>query len=181
METPNTINLIRSKTISSPQHDAIAESLKKSGLIMIILFISIGLLVGVLNILFSTEEKNLLTQKEQYSTRIENDREIEGFFRSIKDRTHIVRLTIESKKPWSQLLDQVKTIAAPPELMNIAVDEHNIILLTISAESVDSIVPIANSLIAQAEASRLTQPQLVSLNISKTGKVTASFSFIAVF
>jgi hypothetical protein len=181
MATSNTINLIKTKTIATPEHEAITASLRRSGYIMLIILISLGLLTGVLYTLFSAEENNLINQKKEYMSRVESDREIEGFFRSIKERTRIVRLTIASKKPWSQLLTQVQSVVSPPILTNIAVDNKDTVIITVTSPSVDTILPIVNTLMNQAQGGRIRQPNLVSLQILKTGSVTALFSFIAMF
>jgi len=180
MAVPNTINLIRSKTTYSPQLGALESSLRKSGYIGIILFLCIGLLVGILYVLFSTEEKNLLSQKEEYVKRVNSDKLAEGFFRSIKDRTRIVENAMMSKRPWSQLLDEVNAIVAPPVLSNISVDNEDKIIITVNTGSVDTILPIVNALIAKAQANRFISPQLIAFQITKTGNVIASFSFSAV-
>jgi hypothetical protein len=86
-----------------------------------------------------------------------------------------------SKKPWAQLLDQINTFVVPPVLSSITVDDQNKIVLTVNAGSIDTILPIVNALIGLAQANHLISPQLVSIQISKTGNVIASFSFSAVF
>ncbi len=181
MVTPNTINLIRTKTTGSPQLGAIESGFRRSGYVGLISFLCIGILVGVLYVLFSAEEQNLLSQKEEYVKRVNSDKQSEGFFRSIKDRTRIVENTMASKKPWSQLLDEVSAVVAPPVLSGITVDEQNKITITVNSGSIDSILSILNALIAQAQPNRFVNPQLTSFQISKTGDVTASFSFSAVF
>jgi len=181
MATINTINLIRTKTPGSPQLGAIESSLRKSGYVFLITFLSIGLLVGVLYVLFSAEEKNLLSRKEEYEVRVNSDKQAEGLFRSIKDRTKIVEKTMTSKRPWSQLLDETNAIVTPPVLTTIGVDDENKITLTVNAGSIDIILPIVNAMIAQSQANHFVNPQLISLQISKTGAVIASFSFSAAF
>ena len=135
----------------------------------------------MLYVLFSTEEKNLLSQKEEYVKRVNSNKLVEGFFRSIKDRTRIVDNAMQSKRPWSQLLDEMNAIVAPPVLSSISVDSENKIVVTVITGTVDTILPIANALIVKAQANRFINPQLISLQITKTGNIIASFSFSAIF
>jgi len=181
MTTQNTINLIRTKTTNSSQFDAIEASLRRSGFIFLIIVLCLGLLLGLLYILFSSEEKNLLTQKNRYVTQVSNDKDAEGYFRSIKDRTRIVTMAMTSKKPWSKLLDEVSAFVKPPNLSRIEVDGANMIILTVNADSVDDILPIANAIMAKAQANNFINPLLSSFQITKTGNVLATFSFSAVF
>jgi len=181
MATPNTINLIRTKTTNSPQLGAIESSLRRTGYVGLVLFLSIGLLVGALYLLFSTEEKNLLSQKADLVQRVNGYKQTEGFFSSIKDRTRIVENTMTSKRPWSQLLDETTAIVLPPVLSRITVDDQDKISITVNAGSIDMLLPIVNALIAQTKANRFVNPQLTSFQISKTGLVVATFSFVAVF
>jgi hypothetical protein len=181
MTMPNTINLIRTKTTNSTQFDAIETSLRRSGYIFLIFVLCTGLLLGVLYVLFSSEEKNLLSQKSEYVARVNSDKNAEGIFRSIKDRTRIVESTMTSKKPWSQLLDDINAIETPPVLSRISVDNQNKIVMTVNADSINTLLPIVNALIARAQTNRFVNPQMTSFQISKTGDVIASFSFLAVF
>ena len=181
MSSPNTINLIRNKTTNSPQLGAIAASLRRSGYIGIIVFLSIGLLVGVLLVLFSQEEKNLSSKKDEYIKRVNSNKQAEGYFRSIKDRTRIVESTLTSIKPWTKLLDETTAVVPPPVLTNISVDEESKIVITVKTGTIDAILPVVNSLIAKAQANRFVNPQLSSFQIEKNGDIITTFSFTAVF
>ena len=181
MATSNTINLIRTKTSNSPQLDTIEVSLRRSGFIGIILFLSAGLFIGVLYMLFSAEQQNLEAQRQVYDSRITKDQTIEGFFRSIKDRTRIVSSTMNNQRPWAKLLDEVAIFAPPNVLSDISVDNQNKIIVSVNTASLDAFLPVVDAMISEAQAKHLISPQLISFQISKSGSILASFSFTAVF
>jgi hypothetical protein len=181
MATVNTINLIRTKTGSSQQLDAIQASLRKTGYIGLTIFVCVGILIGVLYLLFSAEERNLTAQKKELITRLQRDAVREGYFRSIKDRTTIVSKTMSSKRPWAELLDKVNAVVAPPSLTRISVDEQNKVSITVSVPTVDLVLPVVNGLINETRNKHITKPQMTSLQFGKNGAITASFSFGAVF
>jgi len=161
--------------------EAIEASLRKSGYIGLIIFLSVGLLIGVLYLLFSAEVRNLESQREQYAHQIDGDKQIEGYFRSIQERTGIVSNTMSSKRPWAELLSELTSVVAPPVLADIAVDDSGKITITVNASSVDALVPIVNGLIAADQAKQFIDPQLISFQFAKSGSVVATFSFSAVF
>jgi len=177
----NTINLIRTKTSSSPQFDAIEGSLRRTGYIGLAAFLCIGFIIAVVYVFLAGEKSRLETSQKDMTRQLTTNIQKEGMFLSIKDRTRIVKQVLANQKPWSQLLDQVSVFIAPPTLTNISVDDQSKITLSLSAGSVDTVLAVTNSIIAQAKDGRIINPQLTSFQISKTGNIAATISFLAVF
>jgi hypothetical protein len=182
MASPLTnINLIRTKTSSSPQLEAIEMSLRRTGYVAVALFLCVSFVLGVVYV-FIIQEKSRLESVQQNLTReLTANLQKEGMFLSIKDRTRIVKKVMETQKPWAQLLDRVSEIMPPPALSDVTVDDQSKITISIHAGSVDTILQAVNSLISQANNNRIINPQLLSFQIAKTGSITATISFFVVF
>jgi hypothetical protein len=177
----NNINLIRTKTSSSPQLEAIEGSLKKTGYFGLAIILSIGIVVGIVYIFLLQQKTYLDATKENFGREITKNIQKEGMYISIKDRTRIVKLVMANQKPWTQLLDRVATIVSPPALTDISVDDLGKITISIHVNSVDTILDTVNALITQANQNHIINPQLLSFQIAKTGSITATISFFVVF
>jgi hypothetical protein len=177
----NNINLIRTKTSSSPQLEAIEASLKKTGYLGLAIICSIGIVAGIVYIFLLQQKTYLEATKENLGKEITKNIQKEGMYISIKDRTRIVKLVMANQKPWTQLLDRVATIVSPPALTDITVDDLGKITISIRAGSVDTILNTANALIEQANQNHIINPQLISFQIGKTGSITATITFFVVF
>jgi hypothetical protein len=177
----NTINLIRTKTSSSPQLDAIEASVRRSAYIAVAAFLCIGVTAAIVYYLFYFENLNLQKEKTQLIARINAEKNKEGFLIAIKDRTKIVQKVMENQKPWTKTLDLVATFAIPPTLASLSVDEQNKVVLGIKAGSLDQVLYMINTIIVHTKENRIRNPQLLSFQIGKKGEVELSISFFALF
>lgn len=179
--TQHTINLIRTKTIVSPEVEAIESSLKKASMITLAVFICISVVVGSTYLLFYYKLNNEETQKKNLITRINSLKNKEAYLLAIKDRTKTVEKAMSNQKPWVQMLDLVNTFATPPALTSISVDEQDKIALTVKTKSLEDILHIAESIITNVNSKRIKNPQLVSFQVLKEGDFEISISFYALF
>jgi hypothetical protein len=177
----NSINLIRTKTGSSHQYEAIEASLKKTGYIGLIGICCVGFILAIVYFLFTQEKSHLETTKQTLVQELTKNAQKQGMFLSIKDRTKIVKRVMVNQKPWAQLLDRVTQIIAPPSLSSISVDDQNKVTITLNASSVDSVLVAVNALIAQAKENKIVNPQLLSFQIGKNGSIESMISFFVVF
>lgn len=178
---PNTINLIRTKTSSSPQLEAIESSLKKSGLIGLVAFICVGVVLGIVYTLYYVRLQNLENEKTQLTNRINAAKNKEGLLIAIKDRTNVVSKVIKNQKPWVKILDLVATFAAPPLLTNIAVDDQNKVTISVKSQSLDNVFDLVNTILSHTKENKIKNPQILSFQIAKKGGVELTISFFAVF
>jgi len=176
------INLIRTKTSISPQYEAIELSLRKTGLIGIIAFLCASFLIGIVYLLINAEYTSLKSEKTTVLRELSQYAKSEVYYRAIKDRTKIVTAVMATQHPWSQLLDRVtNSIAGPPILTSITVDDQNRIVIMLTTETIESMLNAVNAVITQAQEKALTKPTLVSFQIDDKGKVQVSISFFSVF
>lgn len=179
--SPNTINLIRTKTSSSPQMEAIEASLKKSSYIGLALFLGVSVILALLYGLFYFENGNLQKQKTQLIADINSQKSKEGLLLAIKDRTKTVEKAMATQKPWTETLDLVSTFATPPLLSTISVDEQNKVTLSVKADSLDDLLTMVNTIITHTKEDKIRNPQLLSFQVGKTGQVELTISFFALF
>src|SRR6185369_1581387 len=138
--SPDTINLIRTKTSSSPQIDAIESSLRRTAYIAVALFLCTGITMAIVYYLFYFQNLTLQKEKASLIARINADKNKEGFLIAIKDRTKIVQKVMANQKPWTLMMDLVATFAKPPLLTTFTVDEQNKIVLGIKSDSLDDVL-----------------------------------------
>ncbi|OGG30580.1 hypothetical protein A3A63_01905 [Candidatus Gottesmanbacteria bacterium RIFCSPLOWO2_01_FULL_46_9] len=177
----NTINLIRTKTSSSPQLDAIEASVRRSAYIGVAAFLCIGVIMAIVYYLFYFENLKLQKEKTQLIDRINAEKNKEGLLIAIKDRTRIVQKAMGSQKPWTKTLDLVATFASPPTLSSLSVDEQNKVVLGAKAGSLDEVLYMVNTIIVHTKENRIKNPQLISFQLGKNGEVEATISFFALF
>ncbi len=177
----NTINLIRTKTSSSPQLEAIEASLKKTGYVGLIGFLSVSFVLVVVYLFFFQEKNRLQTIHESLTNQLIANSQKEAMYVSIKDRTNIVSKALTSQRPWTQLLDQITSFVQPPTLSDISVDDQGKITMSIKADSVDSMLQVINGIIAETQNNEIVNPQLVSFQLGKNDSIQSTISFFGVF
>ena len=177
----NTINLIRTKTSTSPQLDAIEGSIRRSAYVGVGLFLCIGVTMAIVYYLFYFQNMSLQKEKATLIGVINAEKNKEGLLIAIKDRTKIVQKAMESQKPWTKTLDLVATFAIPPSLASLSVDEQNKVVIGIKAGSLDEVLYMVNTIIAHTTDKKIRSPQLLSFQVGKKGEVEMSISFFALF
>ena len=178
---PNTINLIRTKTSSSPQLEAIESSLRKSSIAALIGFISLGVILAIVYGLYYFQLQNFESEKTQLTNRINAVKNKEGLLIAIKDRTKVVDKVMKNQKPWIKILDLVATFATPPLVTNITVDDQNKVTIAVKSQSLDSVVDMVNIILAHTKENTIRNPQIISFQVAKKGGIELSISFFAVF
>lgn len=175
------INLIRTKTSSSPQLEAIERSLRRTAYVSIIAFLSIGVIVGVTYFLFTAEKSRLDNSKQQLEQQITGNATKEAMYVAIKSRVRIVGSAIQNQKPWGRLLDRVTLFITPPALTDISVDNQNRVSISVETTSLEQLAGVVRALTDSVKANQVVNPQLVSFQIGNSGAIQSTFSFLAVF
>ncbi|OGG11491.1 hypothetical protein A2Z00_03530 [Candidatus Gottesmanbacteria bacterium RBG_13_45_10] len=179
--SPDTINLIRTKTGNSSQVEAVEASLRNTAFIGVALFVFVGVITGLTYIYFSFQQQSLTDTKNQLVQQVNNSQAKEGLLLSIKARTQTVAKAMANQRPWARLLDNISSIVSPPTLASVAVDERNKIVVVIRTVTVDQLVHIVEAFIKEAQDNRIRAPQILSFQLDKTGEAQISISFTAIF
>lgn len=177
----NSINLIRTKTSGSPGLDSIEQSLRRSGYIGLFAFLCVGVVIASLYFFFYQQNSGLIQTKTTLTTQVDAEKQKEGMYLAIQDRTKVISSVLAGQRPWVKVLDRISTFVSPPELISISVDDQNKIVLSITSSSLNSVLSIVNAIAAEAKANHFVSPQLLSLQIGNKGLVQVSISFFALF
>jgi hypothetical protein len=177
----NTINLLSSKAGLSPQIELIQRSIKRISSISVVVFLLAAVSVGGLYYYYTTQQRTLEAERDSLRNQIRAASINEGLLISIKDRTRIVERAMTSQRPWGDMLDLLGTIATPPALSSISVEEDNKIKITIQSASINEIAQPVEQLIAYAKEGKIRNPELTSVQFEKDGLVSVSIAFVAVF
>jgi hypothetical protein len=177
----NTINLIRTKTSSSPQLESIETSLRRTGMIGLVIFLCVSVVLGSVYTFYFFENQKLQSEKSALIERINAQKNKEGFLLAIKDRTKLVQKAMASQKPWIQTIDLVSTFVTAPFLTSMTVDELDKVTLSVSANSLDNILIMISSIIEDAKHNKLRNPRLASFVVGKKGAIDLTISFTAKF
>lgn len=175
--SPNTINLIATKTGLSPRLELIENSLQRASTVGVVMFLGAGLLVGALYFYYFSSLSALEKTQTQLRSQINAAKANEGLLTSIKDRTRTVELAMNSQRQWAQTLDLLGTVAVPPALSAVSVDEENKIEITVQARVIDDLLAPVSTLMAYANEGRLRNTELRSVQFDKNGLVTMTVTF----
>lgn len=172
------INLLKSRSSLSPQILAIQEQLRWVGAGSILLVIILALGIGVTYLIFLQQRQALETRRKQVLSAIANESVKEGLYFSVRQRLPVVEKALGMQQPWGSLLDDINTIARPPDLSSVVVDEQNIVVLSIKATSVEQTADMVNAVVRLVQERRIKNPQLLGLQLSKEGNVQINLSYI---
>ncbi len=175
------INLIRTRSDSSPEIEAIDASVRKASITALIIFVCIAVITGSVYLLYFYKESSEDARKAELITRVNSLKNKEAYLMAIKDRTKTVEKVMGNQKPWVQMLDLVSTFATPPALTSITVDEQDKIGLTLRASTLEEVLSIVRTIQGYVEANKIKNPQLVSFQISKNETYELTLSFFAIF
>lgn len=178
MPTAGDINLLRTKTRLSPEALVLADRLRVVSWVSIGITLVVGIVTGLLFLEFQRERDAVAVEKKQALSVIAANARKETLYNSLKDKIPQVTKALNSEKPWGQILDTVSTVALPPKLLSVSVDDRQVVLLSLKTTSFDDAAAWIASVIDLAGRKSIRSPQLVSLQLSKEGNILLSLSFI---
>lgn len=181
MSSSSDINLLQSKTVLPPQLAAIEGRLRQASYMSLAILLVAGVLVGVTYLFFQNQKRVLEETRTQLIRKINAQSQKEGFLVAVRERLGVVDKVLAYQLPWAQIMDTIKTIALPPKLNAISVEEQNKVTLSVKADSIEETLNMVNAIVAGVEQKKLRNPQLVSFQLEKDGSVQLMFSFVPLF
>lgn len=181
MEPVKSINLIRTKTTTSPQVEMVTTLFRKLSLWALALLIVSGVLVSGIFFYLQNREQQLVNTQRQLSQSIAQSTTKEGLLVALKHRAALTNKILGVQQPVGKVFDTLSTFVSPGQMTSISIDDHNKVLLGIHAQSITDVISVVDSLIKQMTANHARAPQLVSLSLGRIGDVDVTLSFIAVF
>lgn len=172
------INLLKSRSSLSPQLLAIQEQVRWVGLGSLALVILVAVGLGATYMIFLQQRQALETRRKQVLSAIANESVKEGLYFSIRQRLPVVEKAFGVQKPWGTILDDVYTIARPPDLASVVVDDQNVVVLSVKTTSVEQTAVVVNAVVRLVQEKRIKSPQLLGLQLTKDGTVQVNLSYI---
>lgn len=172
------INLLKTKTSLSPQVVAVQGQLKMGSYVAIAIVIVIGVLVGVSYSLLNFQLGRIENQKKTLIAQLNTLSRKEGLYVSLKQRLPIVEKALGGQRLWGSVLQTLNSVAVPPELTSVAIDDKNVMVLTLQTNSIETTASMVNAVITLARDRKIRSPQLVALQLLEDGAVQLSISFL---
>lgn len=179
--TAGDINLLKAKTTLSAQQIAILDNLRQIGIILIAIALLGGVVTGSLYWFVSTQLTAAEAKKSQLLRNIASEAQKEALYVSLKNRLPIVQKAFDDYEPWGDIVGLIPTIATPPALKSVAVDDKNMTQMTVEENSIEETAVVINQVIALVRSRKIYNPQLVGLQITDDGSVQMTLSFLPLF
>lgn len=176
----NTINLIRAKTLVSPQMETIIRFFQRLSFYAFVLLIASGIIAGGAWYYFTIQRNQLTKTEQELSLSISQNTVKEGLLLAVKHHVGLANAILNEQTPVGKLFDILGMVISPDQLSTVSIDNHNQVLMTIRVSSINDIIAIVDAVVKQSDAHFLRSPQLMSFSITDAGNLTISLSFIAV-
>lgn len=178
MDVPGDINLLQTKTRLAPELLALVEKLRTAGWIMLSGTLVVGVATGLLFFLLGGERQRVAEDKRQLLAAMTSDAKKESVFVSVKERIPLVERALSSEKAWGQIFDTVGSIAQPPKLYSLSVDDKQLVALNLKTNSLDEVGGWITSILDLFAQKRLRSPQLMGLQLARDGNIVVTIAFI---
>lgn len=175
------INLLRSQSILSQTEQVLLEKLKLVAVILLIALLVVGTVAGGFFAVATIRLNALSSEREVTVRRISLQAEKEVLLRTLKDRISALEKTVASQYPWKAILDAVNQIVQPPTLETLSIDNQNTLSLGLSLNSLAELQTITESVEELAQAKKIRQPVIQSLNQTEGENIKVSIRFIPNF
>lgn len=178
MALPGDINLLQTKTRLPSELLAFGEKLRIASWAILSGTLVVGVATGLLFFLLGGERQRVAEDKRQLLAAISSDAKKESVFISLKERIPLVERALSSEKAWGQILDTVGSIAQPPKLYSLSIDDKQLVQLNLKTNSLDEVGGWITSVLDLFATKRLRSPQLMGLQLARDGNILVSIAFI---
>lgn len=175
------INLLKAKTMLTPQMVAIEGQLRTASRVVIIALLSLSLFFGVGYVILSRQYGAVSAQRQLFMTAIEGELPKEGLYLSLKDRIAIVSHIIEQQRSWLGVLDMIDRVTATGARTSFAVNEKDEVSLSITNETLEETFGVVDRILAEVTAKTMANPILESVQYQEDGTVRVSLTFTPIF
>ena len=180
MPTLGSINLLKSKTVSSSFPLGVEESFRRFSLISVTVLFVIGLFVSGAFFYFRLQHDVLVDKRNSFANEIINYSVKEGLNTAIKERLSVTEKIMNAQRPYATLLDSIGIVAAPGKLTSISVDETGRTRISIKSTNIEETLDMINALISLTKQGKIKGPDLTSFQFGKADDILFSVSFVPV-
>lgn len=173
------INLLKAKTLLTPQMVAVEKQLKKTSLIILVFLVFTGMLFGM-GYLVLRQKYEILFQKRQAAiAAISREIRKEGLLMSMKDRITNVKKVFDVQESWPGVFDLTARIVGSKKT-SFSINDTREIGLTIKTDSLEEAFVVVDQVLTEAKSQLLTHPVLGAVQYQKDGSVQLSLTFIPI-
>lgn len=175
------INLLKAKTLLTPQLVAMEGQLRTASLFLLILLLGTGMFFGVGYMILRRQLDTISVQKQTLMAAIGRDLPKEGFYATLKDRLVIVGRILEGQRMWLGVLDLIDRVTASGARTSFAVNENDEVSLVITNDTLEDTFGVVDRILAEVAAKAIANPMLDSVQYQKDGTVRVSLTFTPIF
>lgn len=175
------INLLKAKTMLTPQLVAIEGQLRVASLALLLLLLSAGMFFGVGYVILRRQYEAVSRQKQLLMTAIQNELPKEGYWASVKDRIAVTGRIIEEQRLWQGVLDLIDRVTASGSRTSFTINEKDEVSLSITNSTLEDTLGVVNRMLAEVAAKTMANPILESIHYQQDGTVQVSLTFTPIF
>lgn len=175
------INLLKAKTMLTPQMVAMEGQLRTASLGLLFVLLLAGMFFGVGYVILRRQQTAVSLQKQSLMTAIGGQLRKEGFYASLKDRLAIVGKILEGQRSWLGVLDLIDRVTASGNRTSFTVNEQDEVSLTITNDTLEETFGVVERILAEVADKTMANPILESVQYQKDGMVRVSLTFTPIF
>lgn len=181
MAKSSDINLLKAKTMLTPQWVAIEGQLRTASVILLIVLVVSGLFFGIGYAILRSQLAAVSAQKQTLMTAIGGQLRKEGLFASLKDRIAITGRILEQQRSWLGVLDLIDRITASGTRTSFSVGENDEVNLSITNKTLEDTFRVVERVLTEVADKTIANPILESVQYQKDGVVKVSLTFTPIF
>lgn len=172
------INLLKAKTLLTPEMAAIEEQLRKTSLILLVFLFLTGIFFGVGYLILRQKYASLSYERQAAMTAISGEISKEGLLMSLKDRLTIAGKVVDIQESWPGVFDLTARIVRNKKTA-FAINDKREIGLTIKTDSLEEAFFVVDQILTEESSKMLANPVLNGVQYQKDGSIQLSVTFIA--
>lgn len=181
MAVRKNINLLKVRQQLSPQFVAYETHLRRAAIGFFSISLVLGILSGAGYFVSKFQVDNYVNTKNQLLADIASQQQKEALLVSVRQRIGLVSKIFPTQLPWDEAISTVLSVAQPPELTTLTVDDKQRIQMVIKLNSVDEAVGAVAKIMQLTSEKKIRSPQLTSLILNKDASVELSVAVLPVF
>lgn len=174
------INLLKAKTLLTPEMVALEEQLRKGSLIFLGLLLVVGLFFGVWYLILRQKYDGLSQRKQDAKTAIAGEIRKEGLLMSIKDRLVLAKKILDIEETWPPVFGLTARIMGSKNT-SFFINDARSISLSIKSDSLEEAFTVVDQVLNEANAKTLVNPTLDGVQYQNDGIIHLSLTFTPTF
>lgn len=180
MNTSSDINLLKAKTLLTPQIRAFGEQLRKASLIFLIVLFLTSMFFGVGYLVLRQKYEGLFQKRQDAKTAIAGEIRKEGLLLSIKDRLMLAKKVLDIQETWPPVFSLTARIMGNKNT-SFSIGEGRSIGLSITTDSLEEAFAVVDQVVNEVTAKTLINPILGNVQYEEDGTIQLSLTFTPTF